>query len=126
MNWKLTLDYVVASNQFLLFINDLPFLLLPFKADVTSLVPMSISRGSLKLNDVQVMKVEYGKGIYQWTSIIISLWYEQAANLHPTTEIELTDRLRCSSSNMLNTLFDVLGRTINTEHGLKKLTIFNF
>ena len=27
---------------------------------------------------------------------------------------------------MLNTLFDVLGRTINTEYGLEKLTIKNF
>ena len=56
---------------------------------------------------------------------MVSLWYEQAAKRQPTTEIELFD-LKCSSSNMLNTLFDVLGRTINTEHGLEKLKINNF
>ena len=53
---------------------------------------------------------------------MLSHWYEQAANQQPTEAIELVE-LKCSSSNMLNTLIDVLGRTINTEHGLKRLTI---
>ena len=60
MNWKLLLDYAVEEDKFLLFINDIPFLLLPFKADVSSLVPMHIERGTLKLNDVQVLHVEFG------------------------------------------------------------------
>ena len=58
LDWKLFLDYVVEEDKFLLFINDLPYLLLPFKANVSSNVPMHISGGSIKLNDDEVIRVE--------------------------------------------------------------------
>ena len=99
--------------------------MLPFKADVSSLVPMHISMGTIKLNDTEVIKVELNKNIYQWTPDMIQLWYEKAAKRQPIEEIELT-ALMCSSSNMLNTLIDVLGRTINTKSGLKKFKIGGF
>ena len=112
MKWKLSLSYAVQEDKFLLFINDIPFLALPFKADVTSAEPMNIEQGTIKLNDVQVHE-----GWAQWTPDTSKLWYEDTADMKPTTEIYLED-LECSSSNMLNTLVDVLGRTINTDLGL--------
>ena len=112
MNWKLSLSYAVEGDKFLLFINDIPFLALPFKADVTSAEPMNIEEGIIKLNDVQVHE-----GWAQWTPDTVKLWYQEAADLQPTTEITLL-ALNCSTSNMLNTLIDVLGRTIDTEQGL--------
>ena len=42
LKWKLSLSYAVDADKFLLFINDIPFLALPFKADVTSAGPMNI------------------------------------------------------------------------------------
>ena len=112
LNWKLSLSYAVEEDKFLLFINDIPFLALPFKADVTSAGPMNIERGIIKLNDVKVHE-----GWAQWTPDTNKLWYQEAAHLQPTTEIYLED-LKCSTSNMLNTLVDVLGRTVNTDLGL--------
>ena len=120
LQWKLSLSYTVEADKFLLFINDVPFLALPFKADVTSAGPMNIERGIIKLNDVQVHE-----GWAQWTPDTNKLWYQEAADLQPTTEIHL-NRPRGSTSNMLNTLVDVLGRKINTEQGLQKLTIEDF
>ena len=57
------------------------------------------------------------KGWTCWTPDTVKLWYKESADLQPTTEIELRG-FKCSTSNMLNTLFDVLGRTISTELGL--------
>ena len=125
LSWKLSLSYVVADDKFLLFINDIPFLALPFKADVTSAAPMTIEQGSIKLNGVRDNGVEVHNGWAQWTPDTVVGWYQENADLQPTTEIYLT-RLKCSSSNMLNTLVDVLGRTIDTEQGLSKLSIYKF
>ena len=109
LNWKLSLSYVVEGDKFLLFINDIPFLALPFKADVTSAGPMNIEGGIIKLNDAHVHR-----GWAQFTPGTVTRWYQDANDLQPTTKIHL-DSLRCSTSNMLNTLVDVLGRTVNTE-----------
>ena len=126
MNWKLSLDYVDEGAKFVLSINGVLFLMLPFKDQVSSLVSMNISNGIIKLNDEEVMKVEHGKDICQWTPDLVEAWYDKtAAYKQHTTEIELIG-LGCSSSNMVNTLIDMLGRTINTKHGLKKLRIENF
>lgn len=85
---------------------------LPFKADVKSAGPMNIEYGSIKLNGVVVHE-----GWAQWTPETSKFWYQDAADLQPTTDLCLA-ALSCSSSNMLNTLVDVLGRTINIEQGL--------
>ena len=112
LNWKLSLGYIVEGDKFLLFINDIPFLTLSFKAYVTSTGPINIEYGTIKLNGVKVHK-----GWAQFTPGTVKRWYQEAADLESTTEIYLK-KLRCSNSNMLNTLVDVLGRTVNTEQGL--------
>ena len=117
LKWKLTLNYALGEDKFLLFINDIPFAVMPFKADVTSAGPMIIEDGIIKLNDVEVHT-----GYTEWTPDTIRLWYQEAADLQPTTDIYL-ENVQCSTSNMLNTLVDVLGRTICTEQGLRYLTI---
>jgi len=120
LNWKVSLQYVVDGDKFILLINDKPFLSLPFKANATSAEPMNVEEGTIKLNGVQVHD-----GWCMWTEDTIVGWYRLAADLQPTTEINLS-HLRCSSTNMINTLIDVLGRTIDEEQGLKKLTIDSF
>ena len=52
LGWKLSLGYDVDEDKFVLYINDIPFLALPFKADVTSAGPMNIESGTIKLNGV--------------------------------------------------------------------------
>ena len=91
LQWKLSLSYTVEEDKFLLFINDIPFLALPFKADITSAGPMNIENGIIKLNDVKVHE-----GWAQWTPDTNELWYREAADLQPTTEIYLED-LACST-----------------------------
>ena len=91
LQWKLTLSYAVEADKFLLFINDIPFLALPFKADVTSAELMNIEQGSIKLNDVQVHE-----GWGQCTPYTNKLWYQEAADLQLTTEIHLKN-LECST-----------------------------
>ena len=52
-------------------------------------------------------------------------WFIKDNDMQSTTEIDLNGLL-CSSSNMLNTLIDVLGRTIDEEQGLKKISVNHF
>ena len=84
LNWKLSLSYAVRVDKFLLFINDIPFLTLPFKADVARAVPMNIEEGTIMLNDVQVHE-----GWAQWTPETNKLMYQEADDFQPTTKIHL-------------------------------------
>lgn len=113
----MALHYVVDGNKFILFINDKPFLSMPFKANAESAEPMNIEKGEIKLNDVPVHE-----GWCMWTEDTSGEWYSMSGDLQPTTEIYLKE-IKCSSNNMVSTLIDVLGRTINEEQGLRKLTI---
>ena len=47
-------------------------------------------------------------------------------DLQPTTEIWIGGTFKCSSSEVLNALFEDLGRTIDREQGLKRFVINAF
>ena len=54
LKWKISLNYDVHTDTFILHINDLPFLGMPYQAEVTPEGPQNIECGSIKLNEVQV------------------------------------------------------------------------
>jgi len=47
-------------------------------------------------------------------------------NLEPTTIFSLSHGFVCSSSDVINSVFDDIGRTIDTDQGLKKITISGY
>ena len=60
-------------------------------------------------------------GWTQYSADTVIEWCRQN-NFQPTTDITIT-RLECSSSEVLNSMFEELGHTIDQEHGLKSLAI---
>ena len=54
LGWKISLNYDVQTATFILPINDLPFLGMPYQAEVTPEGPQNIIGGSIKLNEVLV------------------------------------------------------------------------
>ena len=57
LKWKLSLGYDVQSDKFILFVNDVPFLELPFRSEVAPSGPQNITNGEIKLNEVKVRSV---------------------------------------------------------------------
>ena len=54
LRWKLSLDYNVPCDTFLLFIDDLAFLQMPLRAVVTPSGAQNIEKGKIELNGVKV------------------------------------------------------------------------
>ena len=54
--WKIAVFYIVATDEFALTINDIPFPLLPYQAEVLAQGPRNIEGGTIKLNQVEVHK----------------------------------------------------------------------
>ena len=48
--WKIAVFYDVGTDQFALTINDIPFPLLPYQAEVLAQGPRNIEGGKIKLN----------------------------------------------------------------------------
>ena len=112
MEWKVALSYYVPSDKFSLTINDLPFDGMPFQAEVTPEGPQNIDGGLIKLNDVQV---HTGFGQYEPETFVN---WAVSEELVPTTDIFIgrddeESGFRCSSSEVVNSVFDDLGRTID-------------
>ena len=103
----MVLSYCVPVDKFALAINDLPFHGMPFQAEVTPEGPQNIESGLIKLNDEQV---HTGFGQYEPETF---LRYALSEELLPTTDIFIGDNFRCSSSEVVNSVFDDLGRTID-------------
>ena len=117
--WKLSLDYNVQTDKFLLFINDEAFEEMPFQAEVAPSGPQNIKWGTIKINEVEVHE-----GFEQYTPFTVDGWRADY-KLKPTVDIFIF-YLMCTSSEVLNSLFDDLGLSIDKEQGLKKLTIERF
>lgn len=60
------------TDAFALCINDIPFPLLPYQAEVVPHGPQNIERGTIKLN-----KVEVHKGFVQYTADTIEEWMSE-------------------------------------------------
>ena len=76
-------------------------------------------RGTIKLN---------GKELHSgWAQCSAETIYEWLSKLdQPTTDVFIGVYFRCSSTDVLNSVFDFIGRTIDGELGLKNLTIERF
>ena len=48
--WKIAVFYDVVKDAFALSINDIPFPLLPYQAEVLAQGPRNIENGTIKLN----------------------------------------------------------------------------
>ena len=107
MEWKVALSYYVPADKFALTINDLPFDGMPFQAEVTPEGPQNIDSGLIKLNNEQV---HTGFGQYEPETF---LRYAMSEGLLPTTDIYIGGSFMCSSTEVVNSVFDDLGRTIN-------------
>ena len=118
--WKLSLDYNVQTDKFLLFINDEAFEEMPFQAEVAPSGPQNIDQGTIKINEVEVHE-----GFEQYTPFTVDGWRADY-KLKPTVDIFIGGGFSCTSSEVLNSLFDDLGLSIDKEQGLKKLTIEQF
>ena len=51
LEWKLSVGYDYANSIFTLFINGVPYLELPYQAEVAPTGPQNIERGTIALND---------------------------------------------------------------------------
>ena len=67
--WKIAVFYDVVTDAFALCINDIPFPLLPYQAEVVPQGPQNINRGTIKLN-----KVKVHTGFAQYASDTIEEW----------------------------------------------------
>ena len=52
--WKIAVFYIVDTDEFALTINNIPFPLLPYQAEVIAQGPRNIERGIIQLNNVDV------------------------------------------------------------------------
>ena len=69
MQWKLALYYNVQSGNFLLAINDIAFLFMPYKASLSPPGPQNIEQGKIMLNGVEVHE-----GYTQYTAGMMDNW----------------------------------------------------
>ena len=117
LGWKISVGYDLSSNVFNLSINDLPFLGMPYQAQLILKGPQNIIGGSeIELNGVVVHK-----GWAQYTADTINEWISEN-NSQPTTDLAIKTFMS-SSSEVVNSVFEGLGFTIDQERGLKSLAI---
>ena len=107
VKWKVAIFYYVPADKFALTINDIPFHCMPFQPEVTLEGPQNIEKGLIRLNDVQV---HTGFGQYEPETF---LHYAVSEGLEPTKDIFIGGGFRCTSSEVVNSVFDDLGRTID-------------
>ena len=83
LGWKLSIRYDLPTNVFDLNINDLPFSVMPYQAQVILKGPQNIIAGVIVLNGVQVHE-----GWAQFTAHTIDEWFSQN-NAQPTTDLTI-------------------------------------
>ena len=118
LQWKILLDYDASTDKINLLINDKPFDDMPYLAEITHKSPQNIEDGTITLNG----KVLHS-GWMQCNFDTISDWISSLE--HPTTDISIRD-LNCTSVDVVNSVFDFIGRTVDKEEGIKNLAIENF
>ena len=115
----------MPTGKFLLDINDVPFLNMPFQAEVDPEGPQNIEKGTIMLNNDA--KIHEGFGQYAAGALVKTA---KRQKLPAATEIYVGgDRgvgFSCTSSEVVNSVFDDLGRIVDEEEGLKNLTIERF
>ena len=118
LQWKIQIYYDVPSDQLLLTINDKDFLSMPYQADIIPNGPVNIDAGFIKLDGEEV-----NTGFSQYVDFFDRVF---DGKRQPTTSIEIHYNFSTSSKEVVNSVIDVLGRTIDAEAGLNSLTIKSF
>ena len=83
LGWKLSVHYHLPTNVFGLTINDLPFLGMPYQAQLILKGPQNIRGGLIELNGVQVHE-----GWAQFTAHTIDEWFSRNDS-QPTTNLTI-------------------------------------
>ena len=118
--WKVSLEYDLDSSMFALSINDFPFLDLPYLDNIITAGSQSINMGSIAINGKQIHN-----GLIQYAGITFEQMRQKCNITQPTSEVILS-RLECSSSEVLHSVLDDIGRSIDDEQGLRRLEIEEF
>ena len=86
------------------------FLNLQYQADVDPAGPQNIKKGKIYINSTMVHD-----GFKQYTDQFWDDIYEDFEINSPLTELKISDRFACSSPEVLNSVFDSLGQSIDEE-----------
>ena len=107
--WKLQLQCDEKHETFILFINDLAFLELPYQAEAIPPGPRNILGGAIKLNDVVVHQ-----GWAPYTTTTFQDWCSEN-RLQKITDVWIRDGFKSSSTEAVNALFDDIRRNVDSE-----------
>ena len=117
--WKIQVNYDVPKDTFLLAINDITFLSMPYQRDIIPNGPQNIEKGLIILDGDEV-----SKGFIQFVDFVDRVFYHKR---QPTNDIHIGGYLmhpfETTSSETINSVISFLGCTIDVEQGLKRLTI---
>ena len=117
LEWKIQVNYDVTNDTFLLAINDIAFFSMPCQTDIIPNGPQKIERGTVKLDGDEV-----SNGSIQLVDFVDRVFDDKR---QPPTEIHI-DGFETTSSETVNSVIGVLGRAIDAEQGLKRLSISGF
>ena len=107
--WRLQLQYDLQQENFILFINDLAFLELPYQAEAVPPGPRNILGGAIKLNNVLVHE--------DWAPYTTSTFKDWCTEhkLQQITDVWIGDGFKSSSTEAVNALFDDIRRNADSE-----------
>ena len=95
----------------------MPFLDLPYQAEVALVGPQNIQEGLIRLNK---RKIHFGYIAYN-SQYLRTMCQEENLN-EAVTEIDI-DYIKCSSAQVLNSLIEQLGQLVDEDKGLRKIKI---
>ena len=72
LQWKISLNYDLQNDKFLLHINDKSFHQMPSQTEVNPEGPQNIDFGAIVLNDVEVHD-----GFAQYTEYTVDEWHKE-------------------------------------------------
>ena len=119
--WKIQVNYDVPKDTFLLAINDIAFLSMPYQRDIIPNGPQNIEKGLIILDGDEV-----SKGFIQFVDFVDRVFYHKrqlANDIYIGDPGDYCYGFETSSSETVNAVIGALGRAIDTEQGLKRLTI---
>ena len=92
----------------MLFINGQPFDGMPYLAELTFRSPQNIEKGTIKLNDK-----ELHSGWTQYNADTIDDWKSKLDE--PTTDVFIGGSFSCTTTDVLNSVLNFIGLTIDGE-----------
>ena len=116
LNWKMSFDYLAETNAILLEVNGVLFQAMPFQLKANKEGPQNITKGTIMLDGDKVHE-----GFVQYTDDTFDEWHSEL-EYEPITDVSI-EMFECTSSEVLNSVIDDIGRAVDEEQGLKSLSI---